>query len=366
MNKMRLVLFTIIFAIFAAPAFAQTQEVYSPESDEAMRTAFAFYQGKNPEQALEYCKKALALNPRDRRAYVLSAYVYAEQDKLKEASDAVSKAIKIDPTDKEIYLLKAQFDKLRDAYPEALASVRKAIDLDPKYAEAHLLLGKLLENKVSESAKAIAAFQTALSINPKLFEAHEALGELFAYKEDWKSAEENYKKSIELDPKHMAGRWSLGRILLKQKRLAEARELWESRTSDEDDTMPKFIVQLQWAENLKRATDAVAQHPDDPVALVDLGFAVMQGPSWVMDFRQERAIVHFKKALQLKPDFARAQYGIVKAQIELRSINPENNKKLDVELAKLRKLDPKLADEMVQYRKTYQGELIAVPPSKPE
>ena len=129
---------------------------------------------------------------------------------------------------------------------------------------------------------------------------------------------------------------------------------------------PTFITQLQWAENLKRANDAVAKHPDDPVALVDLGYAVMEGAaSWVLNDRQERAIVHFKKALALKPDYARAQAGIVQAYIQIANILSEKNKLVDIELGKLRKLDPKLADEMVQYRKSYEGGIIAVPPAKP-
>lgn len=39
--------------------------------------------------------------------------------------------------------------------------------------------------------------------------------------------------------------------------------------------------------------------------------------------------------------YARAQYGIVKAYVQLADVRPENNKKLDVELARLRKLDAK-------------------------
>ena len=77
-------------------------------------------------------------------------------------------------------------------------------------------------------------------------------------------------------------------------------------------------------------------------------------------------MVHFKKALELKPDYARAQMGIVKAYIELASMRTEDNKNVDRELAKLRKLDAKLAAEMINYRKSFTGELIASPPTKPE
>jgi len=367
MNKLRLIILTIILAVSATPLRAQNQPQQEPsEGLKLLQTAFGQYQESRYEEALANCAKALAIDPKDRRAYVLMGYVYAAQDKLKEASDAVAKAIKIDPTDQEVILLKGQYDYRRGAKDEALKNIRRAIELDPKYAEAHFMLGKLLENTVSEQDKAIAAYETAVSLKPQLFLAYAALGEIYDDKDQPKKAEENYRKSMALDPNHAAGRFNLGRILLKQKRLDEARKLWDERTSDEDDRRPTFITELQWAENLKRTTEAVTQHPDDPAALVELGFATMEGPSWVWDLRQERAMAHFKNALELKPDYARAQMGIVKAYIELASMRTEDNKNVDRELAKLRKLDVKLVAEMISYRKSFTGELIASPPTKPE
>jgi cytochrome c-type biogenesis protein CcmH/NrfG len=178
---------------------------------------------------------------------------------------------------------------------------------------------------------------------------------------DQKGAEEVFRQGMATDPKHMAGRFALGRLLVKQGRLAEARQLWEGRTSDEDNEFPTFIELLTRTENLKRATDALAAKPNDPDALVDMGLAVMDGDHWVIDDRQRRALVYFRKALQFKPDFARAQYGLVKAYIQLVSINPKGDAKtLERELARLRKLDPKLAADMDEYRKTYVTGLIGM------
>lgn len=335
-----------------------------------MRAAIAAHQQGKLDEAEAKTKQALAITPKDPRIHIILAYVYIAQEKAKEASEAFGMAIKLDPTDKDVYLVKAQVDSIRGEKAEALTGVKKALELDPRYADAHLLLGKLLENDTRQTDKAIAEYQTALSIDPQLYKAHEALGELFSDKKDLKSAEEHYKQSIAFDPQHIAGRTHLGRILVEQGRLVEARALWEGRTSDEDNMRPTFFAMLTRAENLKRATEAAAQHPDDPVALVDLGLAVMEGDSWVLNDRHERALVHFRKALALKPDYARAQYGIVKAFIELASyadyktVSAEN-KKIDVEMAKLRKLDPKLADEMADYRRTYQGGLIVDTTKKP-
>ena len=91
----------------------------------------------------------------------------------------------------------------------------------------------------------------------------------------------------------------------------------------------------------------------------------MDGDHWVVDDRQKRAIVLFKKALDVKPDYPRAQQAIVKAYIELASFDETENNNVDVELAKLRKLDPKLAAEMDQYRKDFTGRLSVDASTKP-
>jgi hypothetical protein len=105
----------------------------------------------------------------------------------------------------------------------------------------------------------------------------------------------------------------------------------------------------------------LAKNPKDPEALIEMGMAVMEGDSWVVDGRQERAIVYFKQALQQKPDSARAQYAICKAYVQIADTFPKESAVLDREMAKLRKLDPKLTAEMEEYRKTYQGGLIGTP-----
>ena len=144
-------------------------------------------------------------------------------------------------------------------------------------------------------------------------------------------------------------------MFVKQGRLAEARELWEGRTSDEDRSFPQFIELLKRAENLKRATDALAQKPNDPDALIEMGMAVMEGDSWVVDRRQKRAIEYFRRALTLKPNYARAQYSIVKAYIQIAAFFSKENENVDRELSTLRTLDTKLAAELDDYRKSYKA-----------
>ena len=340
------------------------QQTQNTEAEQLFRSALTLYREGKYDEALALCTKASSLDARDYRPRALAGYVYTAQRKLKSASEAFAQAIALDPKVRELYLAKAGADRLRNAHQDALAACRKAVEVDPNYAEAYAMLGDLLRFDKENRVEAISALRTAIKLKPTLAQPYDNLGEILQSSKDEKGAEEVFRQGMSADPNHMAGRFTLGRMMVKQGRLAEARQLWEGRTSDVDRTYPQFIELLQRAENLKRATDTLAQKPNDPNALVDMGLAVMDGDHWVVDGRQKRALVYFQQALKIKPDFARAQYGICKAFIQGVDFAKDEKKTVDEELAKLRKLDSALAAELDEYRKKYVGGLIAAPSVK--
>lgn len=318
-------------------------------------------QGKNDE-AIAVATKAAKLRPTDNRPYALAGAAHMAQWKTQEASDLFALAVKLSPGNPVLHYMKARADRFRNAREEALVSVRKAIELRPGYAEAYLLLGDLLV----KSDEREAAFRMAIELDPKLVDAYYYLGmQLENIKKDEKLAEEVYRTAVEVDTKKMAGRFDLGRLLVKQGRLEGARKVWNERTSDEDRSFPNFIIVLKRAENLEIAKEAYAKSPDDSEVVLQMGLATMDGDHWVVDGRWEKAIMYFKKALNLKPDFTKAQYAICKAYVEMADVYKDKNKTLDQELEKLKKLDAKMADDIAEYRRTYSGGLKAVGPPPP-
>ena len=341
---------------------SHTEQEAANDVTDLLRSAYNALEAKKFDEALASCAKAIELNPKEYRAYALSGYAYQAQRKLKSASEAFATAIELRPDIKELYLSKSQVDFFRNAHEEALSAAKQAVKLDPRYAKAHLMIGMLLRWDKQRQAEAITAYETALSINPQLWSAYDELGAIFESANEQKRAEDLLRKGMATDPNHMAGRFTLGRMLIKQGRLVEAaRELWDGRTSDEDHTFPQFIELLKRAENLKRATDALAQKPNDPDALIEMGMVVMEGDSWVVNGRQKRAIEYFRRALTLKPNYARAQYSIVKAYIQIAAIFSKENENVDRELNTLRALDTKLAAELDDYRKNYKAGLTGPP-----
>jgi superkiller protein 3 len=365
--------FVLVFLLVSGPGIANVQasvsgRVFSQvpgqqtaqatEIDTLVQAAYELYQKGQFEEALAKCLKAAALNPNDFRPHGIAGLAWMAQWKMKSASTEFAAAIRLQPQRKELYVLKAKADISLGAVDEAIAGCRKAIELDPNFAEAYATIGEALEHNEKRQAEAIAAYQSALKINSNMFAAYDRLGQLFVNLKDEKKAEEVYRQGMAADPKHMSGRFQLGRLLVKQGKLVEARQLWEGRTSDEDRIGPSFINLLTRAENMKRATEMLAQKPNDPNALLQMGLAVMDGESWIVDGRQERAIVYFRKALTVQPGLVKAQYNIVKAMAQYLG---KDDKKLKQELVKLRQLDPALAKEMEEYSRTYEGGLIGEP-----
>ena len=368
-----------IFCVANAPALALERPTWhaataklsggfqgseSTETDKLVQAAAELIRQEKFDEALEKCTRASHLSPSDHRPHVLSGLIYMAEQKDKISSDEFGKAIRLQPQNKSIYLLKAQVDLRRNASEEALADSRKALEIDPRFAEAFAMIGEILGGNENRRAEAISAYQSAINANPHLLTVYKPLAELLSDGKDQKGAEEVLKHGMAIDPNRMNCRFALGRMLVEQGRLGEAREIWDGRSSDDDGTMPQFIVVLKRAESLKKASDALAQRPNDPDVQVEMGLAVMDGDAWVYDERQQRAIVYFRNALRLKPNYDRAQYGICKGYIQIAEMMKNGNKTVDKELAKLRQLNPALADELVTYRKNYVGGLVTDTPVK--
>ena len=362
-----LILFSLIVVPFAANAQTTKTsdkvmtEPQSENPDELMQDGVRLYRERKYDDALAHFAKAARLSPQSFRPHAMMGVVYQAQRKMKDASAAFANAIQLNPNEKQLYLSKSEVDFYRMATDEVIAACQKALELDPNLAVAWVRLGHALGADEKSRKDAVVAYRKALKLDPSNLEIYEPLGEILVEMKDLKGAEEVYRQGIAADPEKMEGRFELGRILVEQGRLVEARKLWNGRTSDDDSTFPNFITLLERAEKLKRATTELAKKPNDPLALVEMGFAVMDGDHWVVDGRQERAMVYFQKALKINPKYARAQYGICKGYIQLASMFDEKKKDVDRELEKLKGLNIAMAKELAEYRKTYQSGLRGTP-----
>jgi TolB-like protein/DNA-binding winged helix-turn-helix (wHTH) protein len=167
-----------------------------------------------------------------------------------------------------------------EALKKSIEYFNQAIDRDPRFALAYAGLAdcyvvpanRLPPREAMPKAKAAAI--RALELDETLAEAHASLGRvLAAYDWDWTSAEKEYKRAIELNPRYaVAHQWYGGYLAVMGR-------------SDEAIAERKLAVELE---------------PLSPIINFELGLAFY----FARDY--DRAIEQFQKTLELDQNFPAA------------------------------------------------------------
>jgi TolB-like protein/tetratricopeptide (TPR) repeat protein len=217
----------------------------------------------------------------------------------------------MNPDAHEAYL-KGRFwfnKRTEEGFLKAINHFRRAIEIDPQYAVAHAglaevfvvvgLYGMLPPKETYERAKAAA--KSALQLDARIAEAHAALG--FAklrYEWDWKGAEADHLRAIELDANYATAHLWYGLFLAAMERFDEA--LAELKHARQIDPLAMATnAHLGWVLYLSRQYEQAAEQlgnsleiePNFPLARFFLGFAYEQ------QGRYTDAIGEFEKASQL-------------------------------------------------------------------
>jgi serine/threonine-protein kinase len=96
-----------------------------------------------------------------------------------------------------------------ESLARARVAAEQAIDVDPDFAPAHVLLADQavncaicsMEDPLLAGPRAIEAVERALALDAGMAEAHAIRGELRArFEYDWKTADADFRRAIELDP----------------------------------------------------------------------------------------------------------------------------------------------------------------------
>jgi len=199
-----------------------------------------------------------------------------------------------DPRAYELYLKgRFQWNK-RDAggLYQAIDFFNQAIEIDPQYALAYAGLAdcySLLDIwaglPTSETfPKAKAAAQKALSIDDRLAEAHTSLAyAIHTYEWDWKAAELEYRRAIELNPNYATAHQWYAEFLTANGRFDEA-EREGKKALDLDPMSPIINAVVGWNYTMARRYDAAIEQnlrttrlfPKFPPAHAYLGLAYLE------------------------------------------------------------------------------------------
>jgi tetratricopeptide (TPR) repeat protein len=202
----------------------------------------------------------------------------------------------------------------------------------PESADLHNHLGLALASKRRlEEAK--AQFEEALEINPNLAEAHHNLGRALAFTGQLEQAIPHFEKAIAIKPNFAEAHYNLGRALAAKGQLDEAMPHFEeaiainpSFAEAHSDLGCALAMAEQYSQAIPHLEKALALKPDLVEAHYYLGESL-----YFSQARTQEALAHWRKALRLDPNFARAMNGAA----HVLAAGPEASDRNGVEAVKL-------------------------------
>lgn len=157
---------------------------------------------------------------------------------------------------------------------------KKEIKSEKENAEDYYHKG-MKEFKEGDYEEAIVAFKKAVELNDKYFKAYYALGQSYEKRNKTKEAEEAYEEALKIDPKSLSAREALGLNYFHQKKFDNAeKHLKEARTLGSKKAEVYYCLgEIEQREHACKT-----------------------------------AIVAFKQALKLDPDYMAARNGLKAAE----------------------------------------------------
>lgn len=223
------------------------------------------------------------------------------------------------PTDPEAYQLylrgRYQWGKRSDAsLRRAVDDFQQAIARDSSVALFHAGLADAwaacglygLVTPVEAAAKARAAAERAIALDPELSEAHTSLAHvLHNFEWDWRGAEQEYLRAIDLNPNNATAHHWYGHLLMQTGRFDAARE--ELRDARELDPFSIMVVQAGGVNEYQARRYDVALQLDRRAMEIDsTHFLVHRALAGVYDRlgREDEAVDELLLSFELRGDGA--------------------------------------------------------------
>ena len=229
-----LVFIGTVWPLFYEGALYTLGEMKNREAAENYATVAKkiYYDENNPEIALTFIKKSVELDPDNSDYRYLNFYIEGmavvrnllnldrplNKKEVNEAHQSMASAALLkllEPEKSGPYILKGQIYSSLKENERSLIELKKAISLEPNNDFAHVRLA-LIHFNLNEIDKSLKELDLALKINPDSKWAWLWKGIVIGESQkDWETANSNYKKALEIDPRFDLAYYNLGWSFLK-------------------------------------------------------------------------------------------------------------------------------------------------------
>lgn len=236
---------------------------------------------RNFREAIEECREAIRLDPKDPEGYWLLAYIYDNSRERVGGKESLQKAVK-------------ELETMREVAPE---------DERAYYAlgRAYLELG--------ETEKALQAYEKFQSLRPDSDAGYVAMAEYYQKKADKEKAVEYILKAIEIQPESVKSMMMLASLYSQTNRDKEAIPIYKKilKLTGDNPTVQRqlgssLVDAGQFEDAIRILEPMVQAAPSDTAALTQLGRARLGA-------RQiPKAIESFKAVLEQNPSDPEAEF----------------------------------------------------------
>ncbi|MFO8056646.1 MAG: tetratricopeptide repeat protein [bacterium] len=314
------------------------------------RLSEIYTQRENWEEAAAFTDRLLTVvrEEQDEEAafslFHRKGHIEDRRGRTAEAAAAYEKALEIKPGDYETlkvlidaYLRTEQWQKSLGAYDQLIRSAPSK----PLAAEGLAGKGVVLEDHIKEERSALAHFQKAVEIAPDHLTAWTRLAGIHFRQQSWPEAEKAYQELLNLEQdreKLIDHHYHLGRVYMEgMSDLGRAREQFESALRLNEVHVPSmqalldiYLEQEEWQQFIETSEKFVRLVPEEDQSSLAPTYRKMGQVYRDHTDNNERAVLHFQKAIKMNPD-----------DREARS-----------ELASLYLSDPKFIDQAKQENRT--------------
>jgi tetratricopeptide (TPR) repeat protein len=234
----------------------------------------------------------------------------AQKGDFKKAEEAFEQAVTLHPRDARALTALGQVQEQLGKLPESIEIFRKVIELDPRSADAHENLGIALGDR-SDLAAALNESSVAIRLAPNSASAHFLRGRLLGDLGKHEEARPEFRMALDIAPEY-----------------AQALYYWAALEGDEHN----IVMQGNLLKRYLRL------RPDQATAFDQLGHVLEE------EHRESEAVVAWRRAIALNPQYAEATYSIARA---LRETDPVESKRLMLRVQELER-DQRTIDQVSQ------------------
>lgn len=168
-----------------------------PPAAIAYRIALAevYLQDEKFQQAEEFAKQAVGLDPNDKKALIALGRIYHVQGTSRDALENYLKAAVLDPSDADPVFYAGQVYSEVGKFNEAMAQFQRVLKVNQRYPRAHAALGRvyLRQNKYQD---ALTEANNERGLNPDMAEAYLLAGEAFYQMRQYTNCAAEYQKAV--------------------------------------------------------------------------------------------------------------------------------------------------------------------------